>query len=232
MSRVTDRKCGLNRFFLSEQFPASCINRSGDWRAVRLNRFFLSEQFPASGVSFACGGLTLSQSLLPQRTVSGTAKWKCRSTCPDQVSIASSSANSFRRSILQTPRARSSTSQSLLPQRTVSGYGKQRSKIIKRLCLNRFFLSEQFPAAGNAFANRLFGRVSIASSSANSFRRISRQSQRHHHRQSLNRFFLSEQFPAKSYVLLGGTYTPSQSLLPQRTVSGAEAGWRHLLLPQ
>src|ERR1035437_10935555 len=172
MSRVTDRKCGLNRFFLSEQFPASCINRSGDWRAVRLNRFFLSEQFPASGVSFACGGLTLSQSLLPQRTVSGTAKWKCRSTCPDQVSIASSSANSFRRSILQTPRARSSTSQSLLPQRTGSGTRLQPQPFfIRRLSLNRFFLSEQFPAE-----TALTPSLACLG--------------------SLNRFFLSEQFPA------------------------------------
>src|SRR5664280_1137372 len=89
-----------------------------------------------------------------------------------EVSIASSSANSFRREI-------------------VSLYGMAFFP-----SLNRFFPSEQFPAAVINNATDMFMRVSIASSSANSFRQGVHGTVHHCHRGSLNRFFLSEQFPA------------------------------------
>src|SRR5450759_1987195 len=62
----------LNRFFLSEQFPAEATRDVRRELQGSLNRFFLSEQFPASEVDY--DGVTY---LI--------------------VSIASSSANSFRR---------------------------------------------------------------------------------------------------------------------------------------
>ena len=70
---------GLNRFFISEYFPAAAGALAGDVGAYCINRFFISEYFPA-----------VTKTWLILWAVQG-------------VSIASSSANTFRRNRLETP---------------------------------------------------------------------------------------------------------------------------------
>src|SRR5450756_2176329 len=112
---------------------------------MSLNRFFISEQSPAESGVPVYSSVDESQSLLHQRTVSGRTHIS-RSGSGVTVSIASSSANSFRLTFFYATDTDHLLSQSLLHQRTVSG--------------------RRAEAATMALYD-----VSIASSSANSFRR-------------------------------------------------------------
>ena len=137
--------------------------------APRLNRFFISEQLPAM-------------------------LWRPQRELRVLVSIASSSANSFRRCGDLMDYWYPTLSQSLLHQRTASG-GPPLSLIAPRQS------------------------VSIASSSANSFR-PTRMRRWWRFSNGLNRFFISEQLPALSITIGVALPYSSQSLLHQRTASG------------
>src|SRR5579871_3560826 len=60
-----------------------------------LNRFFISELLPRQYQANVGSGLTVSQSLLHQRTASQPEKATSACAMPPPVSIASSSANCF-----------------------------------------------------------------------------------------------------------------------------------------
>ena len=87
-----------------------------------------------------------SQSLLHQRILSGSACQGDRRTRP-AVSIASSSANTFRLILMATITWFNMKSQSLLHQRILSGSGAWSYPHPSHQRLNRFFISEYFPAA-------------------------------------------------------------------------------------
>ena len=112
------------------------------------------------------------------------------------VSIASSSANSFTAMRLRRSSGLSMRSQSLLHQRTVSQKRKMCNQLSNLVCLNRFFISEQFHSISSAARAASRASVSIASSSANSFTGWG-DLESALPLPSLNRFFISEQFHSR-----------------------------------
>src|ERR1039457_2322779 len=121
----------------------------------------------------------------------------------------------------------SERSQSLLHQRTVSD--AQVFKIGSHgdsLCLNRFFISEQFPTCNIGLALADGTSVSIASSSANSFRLMNLGTDAVSNILSqslLHQRTVSDSAAEGTWVMCKN---PSQSLLHQRTVSDSSGSRR------
>ncbi len=183
----------LNRFFLSESFPTQ-PGMPIHSEFVCLNRFFLSESFPTLTPAPLARRLRLSQSLLPQRILSDAS-------VSTSAASSSGSQSLLPQRILSDPwwegydSRKAAMSQSLLPQRILSDLPTPVPSGLSDPRLNRFFLSESFPTdtmttdekhtalSQSLLPQRIlsdFARctgysacasVSIASSSANPFRR-------------------------------------------------------------
>ena len=159
--------------------------------------------------------LAESQSLLHQRILSG-GRFRPESTLKATlvaVSIASSSANTFRlpswldRCLLSIQVSIASSSANTFRH-------KHGIRCVENLLrLNRFFISEYFPAAAPMARRGAHCAVSIASSSANTFRLFSRAGTWRAVAAVSNRFFISEYFPA-SFTRFNRVF-PTTSLNPR-----------------
>ena len=177
----------LNRFFISEQF-----HRETNWSGFRsfpssLNRFFISEQFHSVPTS-EIDAFTKEVSIASSSANSFTEYYGpiCPDNRRDWVSIASSSANSFTEVSGPEYRILLKGSQSLLHQRTVSQLESEAPFYSLLDRLNRFFISEQFHRRWHLLPSSLSTR-------------------------SLNRFFISEQFHSV-VQLLGAKISLSVSI--------------------